>query len=101
MALLVAKAPAPGFLHHCVGHGVGKVLLQASGQTEHLRLIFSIEGNHLCYPGAGMGQGAGLVKDNGVRFRHRLQEFAAFHGDVLSACLPHRGEHRKGHSQFG
>ena len=47
-----------------------------------------------------MGKGAGLVKDDGVCLGHRLQEFAALDCDVLSTCLPHSGEYRKGHSQF-
>ena len=100
VAFLVAKPPAPGFLHHRVRHGVGKVLLQTSSKTEHLCFFFSVEGNDLRYPGAGMGKGAGLVKDDGVCPGNRLQEFAALDGDVLSTRLPHGGEHRKGHRQF-
>ena len=35
--LLVGDAALLGGTHHGVGHGVGEVLLQAGGQTEHLR----------------------------------------------------------------
>ena len=100
VALLVVQPPAAGFLHHGVGHGVGEVLLQAGGQTEHLRLLHAIEGNDLGHPGAGVSEGAGLVKDDGVRFGHGFQELAAFDGDMLPSRLPHGGEHGQGHGQL-
>ena len=56
---------------------------------QHLRLLHTVEGNDPGHPGAGVGQGASLVKDNGVSLGNRFQEFAAFHGDVLPARLPH------------
>ena len=100
MAFLMVQAAAAGLLHHGVGHGVGEVLLQAGGQTEHLRLLHAIEGNDPGHPGAGVGEGAGLVKDDGIRFCHRLQEFTALDSDVLPSRLPHGGEHRQGHGQL-
>ena len=100
VALLMAKSLASGFLHHCVGHGVGEVLLQTGSQAEHLRLIFSVERDDLRHPGASVGESAGLVKDDGVRFGHCLQELAALDGDVFPPCLPHGGEHGQGHGQF-
>ncbi|CAN4028581.1 NADPH-dependent glutamate synthase, partial [Dysosmobacter welbionis] len=100
MAFLMAQAPAFGLLHHGVGHGVREVLLQAGGQTEHLRLLLAVEGDDLCHPGAGVGEGARLVKNDGVRLGSRLQELAAFHGDVLFSRLPHGGQYRQGHSQL-
>ena len=47
-----------------------------------------------------MGEGAGLVKNDGVRLGHRLQEFTALDSDVLPSRLPHGGEHRQGHGQL-
>ena len=100
VALLVVQAPAFGLLHYGVGHGVGEVLLQTGGQTEHFILYLSVEGKNLCHPGAGVGEGSGLVKDDGIRFRHRLQEFSALDGDVLPSRFPHGGDHRQGHGQL-
>ena len=100
VALFVVQPPAAGLLHHCVSHGVGKVLFQTSSKAKHFRLFFSVEWNYLCYPGTGMGKGACLVKDDGVCLGNRLQEFAAFYGDVFPPCLPHGGEHRQGHGQL-
>ena len=100
VAFLVGQPPAVGLHHHGVGHGVGEVLFQAGGQAQHRRLFFSVEGNDLRYPGAGMGKSAGLIKDDGVRFGYRFQEFAALDSDVLPSRLPHGGEHRQGHGQL-
>ena len=76
------------------------MLLQAGGQAEHFRLLLTAKGDDLCHPGTSVGEGAGLVKDDGVRFGHRLQEPASLHGDVLPSRLPHGGEHRQGHGQL-
>ena len=47
-----------------------------------------------------MGQGAGLVKDDGIGSRHSLQEFAALDGDVGASRLPHGGEDGQRHGQL-
>lgn len=87
----------------CFEHGlvrVGEMLLQAGGKVQHLRLVLTTEGDDSDYPGTGMGEGAGLVKDNGIRFDHCLQELAALDCDVLPSCLPHGGQYRQRHGQF-
>ena len=76
------------------------MLLQTGGQPQHLRLILAIEGDDLGHPGAGVGKGASLVKDDGIRICYRLQEFAALDGDMLPSRLPHGGEHSQGHGQL-
>ena len=76
------------------------MLLQAGGKAQHLRLILAVEGDDLGHPGAGVSEGAGLVKDDGVRFGHGFQELAAFDGDMLPSRLPHGGEHSQGHGQL-
>ena len=100
VVLLVVQPPALGLLHHGVGNGVGVVLLQAGGQAQHLRLGVPAEGDDLGNRGGGVGQGAGLVKDDGIRLGHVLQEFAALHGDVVLGAFPHGGQHRNGHCQL-
>ena len=47
-----------------------------------------------------MGQGAGLVKNDGVGGSHRLQELAALDGDMGPSRLPHGGEDRQRHGQL-
>ena len=92
MAFLMAQASAAGRFHYGVGHGVGEVFLQAGGQAEHLRLILAVEGDDLGHLGTGVGKGAGLIKDDGVRFGCGFQKPAALDGDVLTPGLPH-GRH--------
>ena len=87
MAFLMAQASAAGRFHYGVGHGVGEVFLQAGGQAEHLRLILAVEGDDLGHLGTGVGKGAGLIKDDGVRFGCGFQKPAALDGDVLTPCL--------------
>ena len=100
VVLLVTQASALRLLHHGVGHGMGEVLLQAGGQPQHFGFLLGAERYHLSHPGAGVGQGAGLVKDDGIGSRHSLQEFAALDGDVGASRLPHGGEDGQRHGQL-
>ena len=100
VVLLVGQTSGPGLLHHGVGHGVGIVLLQAGGQPQHLLGVTAAEGHDLRHPGGGIGQGAGLVKNNGVRLGHGLHEPPALDGDMVLAALPHGGQHRNGNGQL-
>ena len=100
MELIMGQSPLFGFLYDCVGHGVGKMLFQASRQPQHFCFLPSAEGNDSLHPGAGVGQGAGLVKDNDIRCRHGFQELAALDGDMGLACLPHGRQHRQRHGQL-
>ena len=70
------------------------MFLQTGGKAQHLRLVLTTEGNDADHPGAGMGEGAGLIKDNGIGAGHSLQELAALDRDVLPPRLPHGREHR-------
>ena len=76
------------------------MLLQAGSQPQHFGFLFAAEGHHLSHPGAGAGQGAGLVKDDGVGGGHGLQELAALDGDVGPSRLPHGREDGQRHGQF-
>ena len=76
------------------------MLLQAGGQAEHLRLAVAAEGDDLGHHGAGIGQGARLVKDDGVGLGDGLQIFAALHGGAEVAGLPHGGQDGQGHGQL-
>ena len=47
-----------------------------------------------------MGEGAGLVKDDGVRLCCRFQELAALDGDVLASRFPHGESTASGMASF-
>ena len=98
--LLVRDSPTNCLLDHGVCHGMGVMLLQAGGHPENLLPVPAAEGDDLCYCGSGVGQRTRLVKDNGVRFGHGLQVFAALHRNVIAAALPHGGEDGQGHGQL-
>ena len=68
MIFLVSQSAALRFLHNSIGHGVRIVFFQAGGKAEHFRLIMSAEGNNLCHLRRGIGQCAGLVEHDGIRF---------------------------------
>ena len=96
----MTQAPAFGLLHHGVGHGMWEVFLQTGSQPQHFGFLFAAEGHHLSHPGTGVGQGAGLVENDGVGRSHRLQELAALDSDMGPSRLPHGGEDGQRHSQF-
>ena len=98
--LLVGKALLLCLLHHGVGNAVGEVLLQAGGKPQHLLRIVPAKGDNLPDLRAGLGQGAGLVKDDGLRVRKVLHEPAALDADVMLLCLPHCGEDRDRHREL-
>ena len=76
------------------------MFFQTGGKTQHFRFFLSVEGDDAGHPGAGMGEGAGLVKDNSIRTGHSLQELASLDRDVLPPRLPHGREYRQGHGQL-
>ena len=98
--LLVGEVLVLGGLDHGVGHGVGEVLLQAGGQAEHVVLLLAVEGHDLDHGGAGAGEGAGLVEDDGVGLGQGLQELAALDGRVAAAGLAHGRQHGQRHGQL-
>ena len=100
VALLMPQTAALGLGHDGLRHGVGVVLLQARGQTQHLRLIPAAEGDDLRHARHGVGQRAGLVEHEGLRLRNGLKEAPALDGDMIGAGLLHRGQHRDGHGQL-
>ena len=100
VALGMVEAAAFGLGHHGAGHRMGEVLLQTGSQPQHLGLVVPAEGHHLRHPGAGVGQGAGLVKDDGVGPGRRLEEFAALDGDMVPPGLPHGREDGQRHGQL-
>ena len=98
--LPVVQAPLPGGAHHGVCHRVGEMLLQAGGHAQHFPLILSPEGYDLPHRGAGVGEGAGLVKDHGVRAAQNLHVLAALDRDLVVAGLPHGREDAQGHGEL-
>ena len=100
MVLLVGE-PVPLCLrHHGVCHGMGVMLLQTGGKSQHFRLVVSAEGDDRRHGGRRIGQRAGLVEHDSVRLGHRLQKASALDGDVIATALPHGGQHRDGDGQL-
>ena len=98
--LLVRQSAVFGLGHDGVGDGVGIVLFEARGETEHLALLIAAEGDDLRDLGRGVGERAGLVKDDGVRLGDGFEEAPALDGDVMAAALAHGREHRDGHGEL-
>ena len=100
VVFLVIQPQPPGFRHHSVGHGVGIVLLQTGGQTQHFTGTVPVKGHNLGYGRGGAGQRAGFVKHHGIGLSHSLHKPAALDGNMIPAALPHGGEHGNGHGQL-
>ena len=98
--LLVRQSAVPGLGHDSVGDGVGIVLFEARGKAEHFTLLVAAEGDDLRDLGRGVGERAGLVKDDGVRLGDGFEEAPALDGDVMAAALAHGREHRDGHGEL-
>ena len=76
------------------------MFLQAGGKPQHFRLLLPAKGDDGRHGGRGIGQGAGLVKDNGIRFGHGLQESATLDGNVVSGTFPHGRQYGNGNGQL-
>ena len=98
--LLVRQSAVPGLGHDGVGDGVGIVLFQARGETEHLAFLIAAEGDDSRDLGRGVGERAGLVENDGVRLGDGFEEAPALDGDVMAAALAHGREHRDGHGEL-
>ena len=59
-----------------------------------------IEGNNLCHCRLCLGQCTGLIKDDGIRFRHSFQILASLYGNVIGTCFPDCREHGQWHRKF-
>ena len=95
--------------HDGVRDRMGEMLLQTGRHTQHLALVFAVEGDDLRYRGAGVRQGAGLVEDHGIGLTQLFEEFAALDRDFVPPRLPdprdsHAGRdhltHRHGQEQL-
>ena len=100
VALLVVQALLLGGPGHRPGHAVGEVLLHAGGAAEQLVLPPAGEVDHPLHLGAGGGEGARLVKDDGVRLGKGLQMLAALDHDPVGGGLPHGGDDGDGGGQL-
>ena len=76
------------------------MLLQTGGNAKDLVLCAGAERNDLHNGRGGMGQRAGLVKNDGVGVGQCLKILAALDRDVVAAALPHGGQHRQRHREL-
>ena len=100
MAFLMGDMAVFRLGHDGLGHGVRVVLFKTRSEREHVVFFLAAERHDCRHARSGMGQRAGLIKDDGVRLRHRLHEAAAFDGDVMDAGFLHAGEHRDRHGEL-
>jgi hypothetical protein len=98
--LIMADALCGSGLHNGVRHRVGVMLLQTGGNAKDLVLCAGAERNDLHNGRGGMGQRAGLVKNDGVGVGQCLKILAALDCDVVAAALPHCGQHRQRHREL-
>ena len=78
-----------------IRHGVRIVLLETGCHAKHLVGILVPEGDDIDETRYRVGQGAGLIKDDGVRLRHGFHELAALDGDTVIPRFLDRRQHRK------
>ena len=83
-----------------VRHRVREVLLEAGSDAQHFVRLAAAERDDVRNDRAGVGQRAGLVKDDGVRLGQRLEELAALDGDMIGARLAHRGQDCERHGEL-
>ena len=100
MIFLVVQAAPPGLLDHGVGQRMRIVLLETRGQTQHIILGSSAEGHDLRHTRLGIGERAGLVKDDGIRPRDRLKEAAALDRRMMLTALAHGRKHGDRHGEL-
>ena len=98
--LFVSEAPALCLLHNGVGYRVGKMFLQAGRQTQHLCFLVPAERDYPHHLGAGAGEGAGLIKHNGIRPGDGFQKLPALYRDMLPAGLAHGRQYGKRHGKL-
>ena len=75
------------------------VLLQTCRDPQAFRFICAGKGHDLHHLRGGVGQRAGLVKDDRIRLGGSFQELSSLDGDIALAGLPDRGEHGERHGQ--
>ena len=100
MVLLMRQAAPLGLLHDRVCDGMRIVLLKAGRETQHLALFPAAEGHDLRDCRSSVGQGSGLVENYRVRCGNSLKEAPALDGNIMSAALAHRGQHRDRHGEL-
>ena len=100
VVFLVVQAPLLCGLHNGVCHRVRVVLLEARGQTQHIRFLIIGKGHNARDLWHGVGECAGLVENDGVCVRNGLHEPAALNRDMRRACLAHRGQNRNRHRKL-
>ena len=99
VVFLVVQAPLLCGLHNGVCHRVRVVLLEARGQTQHIRFLIIGEGHDIGDLWHGVGECAGLVENDGVCVRNG-HEPAALNRDMRRACLAHRRQNRNRHRKL-
>ena len=96
VALAVLEVPLLRGAYHGAGHGVREVLLEAGGEAQHLVAAPAVERHDAREARRGLGEGAGLVEDDGVGGGDLLEVTRALDREAGLGALAHRGEHGDG-----
>ena len=93
-----------GLDSQCLGHGMLQLGFRRRRQPEQMtRRDMVLIGEHVENGGRAVGQGAGLVEDNGVDLGEALQVPAALDDDARARRVRHRCQHggRRRHANAG
>ncbi|MNG99669.1 hypothetical protein D3C79_588470 [compost metagenome] len=86
----VTALDAAGCLHHGDGQRVEVVLLHRGGEPDEIvRRVGGIEGHRVGHHQIPVGQGAGLVEDEGIGFREALEGRGPLDENARLACGIH------------
>lgn len=81
--VLVVQAQCLGMGDNRPRDAVGKMFLETRRYREHMLAGLARYADDLCHLGACLGEGAGLVKDDGVCIGKRLQVLSALHDGAV------------------
>ena len=97
---LMVQAFLQRLAHDGPRHAVGEVLFQAGGRFQDVFPAAVAQGDNLRHLGAGGGQRARLVKNDGVRPGEQLHEFSALDHDLARGSFLHGGDDGNGRGEL-
>ena len=96
MALAMLEPALARGVDDGAGHRMRKMLLQAGGKAQDLVLAPTVGRQHASQARLGLGQCAGLIKDNGIGLGKRLKVLGALDHDAHLGGVAHGGHNGDG-----